>query len=79
MGERIPKQVANALHYADHDALSRMGKVGAKHAAMNRAFRKEEEEEKLQEAALEQAKLLSLSPDGDVLPPDPNVIASLEQ
>ena len=74
-----PPEVRDALRHADHDALSNMGRKGAEHAALNRALRKEEDKKRLQEAALEQAKLLSLSPEGDVLPPDPSIIASLEE
>ena len=67
--EGKPKEVKEALNHHDHDALRAMGKKGAEHAAINRSVEKvlrEEEKEKLAHAI---AKLYSLSPEGDVLPP----------
>ena len=85
MGEHPPKQVLDALHSADHDALSRMGKAGAKKAAEKRAERQKqhlaeqqrEEDiraaifaENLREAAEAQSKLYQVNPEGDVVAPD---------
>lgn len=73
-----PEKVRTAQIKGDHRALSVMGKKGGEHAAINRDLKKAKEEEWLREAAIEQAKLLSLSPEGDVLPPDPTIIENLK-
>lgn len=68
--EGKPREVKEALEHHDHDALSAMGKKGAEVAALNRSVEKvlkEEEKDKLARAI---AELYSLSPEGDVLPPD---------
>ncbi len=73
MNERPPpKQVQEARYRDDHKALSAMGRKGAKVAAENRELRKILKQEMIDEAAREQAKFLSLSPEGDVLPPEPD-------
>ncbi|MDP2655441.1 MAG: hypothetical protein Q8P17_02815 [bacterium] len=78
-----PKQVQDARKHADHDALSRMGRKGSKVAAENRALLKANEEyvraAMIAEAVMERAKVQTISPEGDVLPPDPNIIADLEE
>lgn len=71
-----PPEVKDALYRADHDALSRMGRKGALAAEETKRLKKAEKEARLQEAAAAQAEVLSLSPDGDVLPPDEKIIAS---
>jgi hypothetical protein len=77
--EGQPEEVKRSVFKDDRPTLSAMGKKGGKHSALNRALEKTKRKETLEEAALEQARLLSLSSDGDVLPPDPDIIASLEE
>ena len=73
------KGVQAAMSYADQNALSRMGRVGARHSAINRALREEERKKRILEATIEKAKTETITPDGDVLPPDPDLIAGLEE
>ncbi len=73
-----PKGVQEARYHDDRAALSAMGRKGAEAAARTRALREVKKQDDLAEITREQARLLSLSSEGDVLPPDPNVIASLE-
>ena len=75
--EKMHQAVKKARLAGDHEALSRMGKKGGEQAAIKRALRKEALERRLKELALEEAKLYSVSPEGDILPPDPNIIESL--
>jgi hypothetical protein len=84
--EGRPKEVGRAVFEDDHGALSAMGKKGAETAARNRALRKEAEElsrdaqkTRLKEAELEQAEVLSVSPEGDVLPADPKIVEALKE
>lgn len=56
-----------------------MGKKGAERSADSKAFRKSDEEAKLNEAAIEQAQAYSVNAEGDVLPPDPKTIADIQE
>lgn len=76
--EGRPKQVQDALWHADQNALSAMGRKGGRQAAENRALREAERNERVQEIILEKARTETITNDGDVLPPDPNIIADLE-
>ena len=75
--ERPPKKVQEARYQGNAGALRAMGKIGGRHSALNRARRKVEREEQVQDAIAEGAKLYSVSPEGDVLPPDPNAVQSI--
>ncbi len=72
MNEKPPKQVQEARYRDDRKALSAMGRKGAKVAAENRELQRILKQEMIDEAARAQAKLLSISPEGDVLPPEPD-------
>lgn len=64
-----PEEVRRARINGDAEALSAMGKVGAKVAAENRAFREANRNEVLEERIRELAKTEHVDSDGDVLPP----------
>ncbi len=72
--EGKPKQVQEARYHDDRKALSAMGRKGARIAAENRELQKIRKQKIVEEVAAEQAKFLTLSPEGDVLPPDQNII-----
>ena len=74
-----PKEVREAQLKNDLPALRRMGKKGGENAAFNRDLRKAKKQEELKKLALEQARSYTISPEGDVLPPDPNIIEALEE
>ena len=63
----IPKEVQDARMRGDHDALRCMARVGGNHNAALRLFDKVKD----QEVVDEQSKLYTLTPEGDVLPPNP--------
>lgn len=71
--EGMPRQVRKARLEGDHDALSAMGKKGGKQAAENRAFEKAERTEELEKLRIAIAKIYSLSPDGEILPPEEDI------
>lgn len=73
-----PPQVKKAQLQGDSDALRAMARKGGEHAAITRAFQKERKAENLLEAEIERARLYSLK-DGDVLPPDPDIISKLTE
>ena len=62
-----PKAVRKAQLEDNHDALSRMGKKGASRRVQLEDLRTAEK----RRVAANQAEFYKLSPDGDVLPPDP--------
>lgn len=70
--ERIPKppDVQRAVFVDDHATLSAMGRKGAEAAALNRDIEKAIRTKEIEDAVAAQAKLYSLSPEGDVLPPE---------
>lgn len=68
--EGIPKEVQKAQIEENHGALSAMGHVGAEHAALNRIIAKVRKAEAIAERIQELAKVETVSPDGEVLPPD---------
>lgn len=57
----------------DHDALSAMGKKGGKQAAENRSVENAERAEELEKLRVAIAKIYSLSPDGEILPPEEDI------
>ncbi|NNM83976.1 hypothetical protein HKL94_02050 [Candidatus Parcubacteria bacterium] len=59
-------------------ALSAMGRKGAKEAAVTRAQRREEKERTLLEIKLANARLGKETDEGDIQPPDPEVVHALE-
>lgn len=61
----VPEEVRKARIRGDRDALSRMGRMGGQHGAILRDLHKKD----LEGIAAEQAKLYTISPEGDVLPP----------
>ncbi|MBU6491114.1 hypothetical protein KGQ25_03135 [Patescibacteria group bacterium] len=73
-----PREVRKAQLEDNRAALSRMGKKGAENAARNRVLRKEIQKERLREIAIEKAREETISPDGDVLPPDLNFLKDNE-
>ena len=73
-----PEKVVQAI-VENNPGLRAMARKGGEHAAANQVFRKEEREQDLRETALAQAKLFSLSSEGDVQPPDPAVLAAIEE
>lgn len=75
--EKRPRQVKEAIYQANHEALSAMGKVGGKHAALNRDLEKTKQEEEFARRALESNE--QISKEGDVLPLDPNIAESLKE
>ena len=77
--ERMPREVKDALERGDEKALRNMASKGGKHAAALRALEKGERIKKLNDLAAEQERLYHLSSEGDVLPPDPHVLASLDE
>ncbi len=74
-----PEKVRRAQLAGDSEALSRMGSKGRKHGAILQKLHKKDREGVVDEIVREQAKLYTVSPEGDVLPPDPEVVASLEK
>lgn len=66
-------QVREARLTGDIDALRKMAQKGGRQAARNRAARRR----RLCLLEIEQAALFSFSADGDVLPPDLNLLPSL--
>jgi hypothetical protein len=76
--EGTPDDVKKKILSGDHDTLSAMGKKGARAAADTRAERKILRKTRALEDRLDAARRGSLSNEGDVLPPDDALIASLE-
>lgn len=74
-----PKRVEDALRHADHDALSAMGRKGAERAAFYRFLREQARNKKALEDALARAQVETLNDTGDVLPPDQETIAAIEE
>jgi len=68
--EGRPEGVKNARLMDDRQALRAMGRKGAESAARNRAIQEAEHAKEIENLALEQSRLYSLSPEGDVLPPE---------
>ncbi len=75
----VPRKVREALSNGDRVALSRMGHIGGEHAAALKTLEKEEKKHHVLEAALQQARTGEISPEGDILPPNPELVASLEE
>ncbi len=71
MGLEKPKAVRDAKLRGDTDALSRMGREGAKRRILNEDLRNTRRKEILEERAAELLKTESVV-DGDVLPPEPS-------
>lgn len=65
-----PKEVEKARYRSDHDALSAMGKKGAEAAAITRVIAKDRKEQELEDLTRKLAEVYTLSPEGDVLPPE---------
>ena len=59
--------------------LKAMAAAGGRAAAETRALNKARKQAELDELTTRQARSYSLSPEGDVLPPDPAVIEALEE
>lgn len=72
MSKEYP-DVRNARLIGDGEALRRMARKGGQQAARNRAAKRR----RFCLLEIEQAATFSLSVDGDVLPPDPNLLSSL--
>ncbi|TSC71023.1 MAG: hypothetical protein G01um101449_206 [Parcubacteria group bacterium Gr01-1014_49] len=70
----VPVEVKQAMLRGDREALSKLGHIGAEHAAILRSLDKRGD----LEAELERAKLAEVSKEGDILPPDPQHIEALE-
>lgn len=70
----VPPEVKQAMMRGDREALSKLGHIGAEHAAILRHLGKRDN----LEAELERAKLAEVSKEGDILPPDPKHIEALE-
>ncbi|MHB8860176.1 MAG: hypothetical protein ACYC48_00365 [Minisyncoccota bacterium] len=66
-------QVREARLTGDTEALRKMAQKGGRQAARNRTLKRA----RLRRLAIEQASIFFLSPDGDVLPPDLNLLPSL--
>jgi len=69
MRERIPKPVQEAIAADNRAALSAMGRAGARERARSKEILAAEKIEREAEAADKQAKEMTLTPEGDVLPP----------
>ncbi len=71
--EKIPPQVANALHHGDREALHAMAVAGGKASGEKRKIQAEFKREAIairDADAAEAERNLNLSEDGDVLPPE---------
>ena len=64
-----PEKVRRAQLAGDSEALSRMGRVGREHGTILQNLHKKDRKEIADEIVGEQAKLYTLSQEGDVLPP----------
>ncbi len=64
-----PEKVKRAQLAGDSEALSRMGRTGGRHADILNKLHKKDRKEIADEIVREQAKLYTLSQEGDVLPP----------
>ena len=64
-----PEKVKKAQLAGDHEALSRMGRKGREHGTILQILHKEDRQGVAEEIVREQAKLYTISPEGDVLPP----------
>ena len=64
-----PEKVRRAQLAGDSEALSRMGRTGGRHADILNKLHKKDRQGIAEEIVREQAKLYTISPDGDVLPP----------
>lgn len=75
------EKLQNAKLEGNHEALSNMGRKGARVAHSHRQqledLRTALESEDLAAQELARAQIESTSPDGDVLPPDQKIIESL--
>ncbi len=65
--EKYRAELAKAKQQHDAETLSRMGRAGG----VESSRRKRARQQALRRLADELARLYSLSPDGDVLPPEP--------
>ena len=75
---RKPKSVTEARLRGDTEALRRMQKKSVESASFNRAVKKETQERTSLEAQLADAKMGTTN-EGDVLPPNPDVVNFLEE
>ena len=75
----VPKEVQEARIRGDHQALSQMGRIGGEHAAALKLIEKKKGMQHSVEAALHEATMGEISSEGDVLPPNPEIIESLEE
>lgn len=71
MSKEKPPEVRKAQLAGDKEALSRLGAIGASHRIQLEDLRAAEAERRMIKEDKE--KLYSLSPEGDVLPPEPPV------
>lgn len=71
--EGMPRQVRKAQIEGNHEALRAMGKKGGKQAAENRSVENAERAEELEKLRIAIAKIYSLSPDGEILPPEEDI------
>ncbi len=78
-----PDFVRKAIIEGDRETLSALGKKGAEvslsHRQQREDLRKALKAEEAVRVARERAELETISPDGDVLPPDPKVIESFKK
>lgn len=64
-----PEKVRRAQLAGDREALSKMGRMGGQHADILNKLHKKDRRGAAEEIVREQAKLYTISPEGDVLPP----------
>ncbi|HCR52082.1 TPA: hypothetical protein DIV48_00350 [Candidatus Kaiserbacteria bacterium] len=73
--ERKPEKVRQAQLADDTEKLSKMGAEGGIRAGLRRAYKKTLEKEEFSQ----REKLYHVNEEGDVLPPDPNIVLALEE
>ena len=73
----MPKQVKDAALQADHDALVAMGTEGGIRSGLIRADREAQKAKDFAAHEAAQEALYHVSPEGDILPPDPKIVETL--
>lgn len=76
--EGKPEQVRNAQRKEDSEALRAMGAKGGIHAGIMNADRKARTQEDLDAFMARQEQIFQINDEGDVLPPDPEIIDSFK-
>lgn len=76
--EGKPEKVKRARLAGDIEKLSKMGAGGNIRSELRNAYKKTMEKELADKEFAERERIYHVSAEGDVLPPDPDIVASLE-